>query len=296
MEELRTTSKLVDETGNRYGKLVVIERVGTKIYPSGQKKPIWSCLCDCGTVIEVPAQSLRAGQYQSCGCGRKDLKTDWTGVKQGKLTVVSRAEGIKERGGRTTVRWLCECECGGSIILKSSALKNGSTSCGCAYKRREKHGHTVKAEPSPTFTSWHAMMQRCLNPNHQAYQLYGAIGITVCERWRDFSNFLEDMGERPEGTTLNRINGAEIYSLETCEWATYSLQAYDQKKRSTNKSGVTGVCWDKRMNKWEAYISVDKKKVSLGFFDDVPSAAEARRCAELKYYGFTKQQGVYERN
>ena len=289
IRDFKTSSKLVDETGNRYGKITVLERVGTKVYPSGQKKPIWSCVCDCGNIIEVPGQSLRGGQYQSCGCAKKELRQDWTGVRQGKLTVVSRAEGKKMKSGRTTIRWYCECDCGGSIILKSSALKNGSGSCGCEYNRREKHGHTSKKEVSPTFTSWHSMMQRCFNENHQAYKLYGAEGITVCDRWKEFKNFLEDMGERPEGTTLNRINGAKIYSPETCEWATYSVQAYDQKKRSTNKSGVTGVCWDKRVGKWEAYISVDKKKISLGFYDDVASAAKAREAAEIKYYGFTKE-------
>lgn len=131
--------------------------------------------------------------------------------------------------------------------------------------------------------------QRCLNQNHHAYQLYGAIGITVCDEWKDFTNFLKDMGVRPEGTSINRINGAMVYSSDTCEWATYSVQAYDQKIRATNKSGVTGVCWDKRLDKWEAYISVDKKKISLGFYEEVSEAASARKSAEIKYYGFTKQ-------
>lgn len=288
MSGVVNNKKLISEEGNRYGKLVVIKRIGSKVYPSGQSKPIWLCQCDCGNTTETNAQSLRAGQVKSCGCARYDLDKDWVGTIQGKLTVVSRADDKITKKGYKAIRWNCECECGNVKVLRSSALKNGSTSCGCDYKR-EKHGHTTHDDHSPTFTSWHSMMQRCLNQNHHAYQLYGAIGITVCDEWKDFTNFLKDMGVRPEGTSINRINGAMIYSSDTCEWATYSVQAYDQKIRATNKSGVTGVCWDKRLDKWEAYISVDKKKISLGFYEEVSEAASARKSAEIKYYGFTKQ-------
>lgn len=289
MEEvIKNGKKLINETGNRYGKLVVIKRIGTKTFPSGQKKPIWLCQCDCGNTSEVAAQSLRAGQMKSCGCLRLELDKDWTGVRQGKLTVLSRTEDKITKAGYKTIRWNCQCDCGGTKILKSSALTKGSTSCGCDYKRGT-HLHTANAEHSPTFTSWHSMLQRCYNPNHEAYKLYGAIGIVSDERWKSFENFLEDMGERPAGTSLNRINGANIYSKDTCEWATYSIQAYDQKKRSTNKSGKTGVCWDKRLDKWEAYISVDRKKVSLGFSSDKDEAIKLREAAELKYYGWNKE-------
>lgn len=287
-EEIKNGKKLIEETGNRYGKLVVIKRVGSKKYPSGQTKPIWLCQCDCGNITETSAQGLRAGQVKSCGCARTDIDVDWTGVVQGKLTVVSRAPDKVTKSGYKAIRWNCICECGGSKILRSSALKSGSDNCGCGYKRGT-HGHTVNADHSPTFTSWHSMMQRCLNENHEAYKLYGAIGVGVQESWKDFINFLEDMGERPHGTTLNRINGAMIYSKETCEWATLSIQAYDQKKRITNKSGKTGVCWDKRLSKWEAYISVDKKKISLGFSEELQEAIELRKAAELKYYGWNKE-------
>lgn len=287
-EEILNGKKLIREEGNRYGKLVVIERVGSKTYPSGQTKPIWLCQCDCGNTTETSAQGLRAGQVKSCGCARYDLDKDWVGTVQGKLTVVSRAEDKITKRGYKAIRWLCKCECGNTKILRSTALKNGSNSCGCEYNR-EKHGHTVDQKHSPTFASWWSMMQRCLNVNHEAYKLYGAVGVEVEESWKDFPTFLADMGERPEGCTLNRINSAMIYSKETCEWATLSIQAYDQKKRSTNKSGKTGVCWDKRLDKWEAYISVDRKKISLGFSEVLEEAIELRKKAEIKYYGWNKE-------
>lgn len=290
MEKVVNGKKLIDETGNRYGKLVVIERIGTKEYPSGQKKPIWLCQCDCGNTTEAFGQSLRAGQYKSCGCAKLELRRDWTGVKQGKLTIESRAEDKITSSGSKAIRWNCVCECGSSVVLRSSALASGSSHCGCVVVQRKiKHGHTVNEEHTPTFTSWHAMIQRCRNPNNHAYPEYGAKGIAFQESWSSFENFLEDMGLRPEGTSLNRINGAKIYSKETCEWATLAVQAYDQKKRVTNKSGKTGVAWDKRLSKWEAYISVEKKKISLGLYVDLQDAIKAREEAELKYYGWNKE-------
>lgn len=286
----KVSKKLIREEGKRYGKLVVIKRAGTKEFPSGQKKPVWLCQCDCGNFTETYAQSLRSGQVKSCGCAKLDLKNDYTGLKQGKLTVISRAEDGETKSGNKTIRWNCLCECGNTKIIKSRGIKNGASSCGCeAATKRRKHGHTVDSDHSPTFTSWHSMMQRCCNENNEAYKSYGAIGITVDERWKDFLNFLEDMGERPEGTSLNRIRGSSVYSKDTCEWASYSIQAYDQKIRNTNKSGRTGVCWDKRLGKWEAYISVEKKKISLGFYEDLDNAIEARKEAELKYYGWVKE-------
>lgn len=157
-----------------------------------------------------------------------------------------------------------------------------------------KHGHCLSSGRSPTYESWWNMLQRCKNPSNSAYPKYGAIGVTVCDRWDNhaggsFENFLEDMGERPEGRSLNRVGSASVYSKGTCEWATSSIQSYDQKKRSTNKSGKTGVAWNKNSGKWEAYISVDKKKVYLGSHTDFDDAVKAREEAELKYYGWNKE-------
>lgn len=288
IKDVVSGKKLIDEVGNKYGKLTVIERVGTKVFPSGQKKPIWLCSCECGNTTEVYGQTLRRGDVKSCGCLRLELDIDWSGVRQGKLTVTERAPDKITKSGAKTIRWMCQCDCGGSKILKSTALRDGASSCGCEYKR-EKHGHTVNQEHSPTFTSWHAMMQRCHNENHHAYALYGAVGITVCERWKDFTNFLADVGERPDGTSLNRIHGATVYSPETAEWATLSIQAYDQKKRNTNTSGKTGVSLNKNTGRWEAYITVQRKTVKLGLHDNFEDAVAAREAAELKYYGWTKE-------
>lgn len=86
------------------------------------------------------------------------------------------------------------------------------------------HGHTVGRKFSPTYSSWVAMCTRCRNPSFPAYPRYGGAGITVCERWLMFENFLSDMGERPLGTSIDRIDGTKGYQPENCRWATSSMQ------------------------------------------------------------------------
>lgn len=95
------------------------------------------------------------------------------------------------------------------------------------------HGHTQgangKTVRSPTYNSWRAMMDRCYCPSSTAYQRYGANGVRVCEQWHVFTAFLQDMGERPSGHSLDRIDGAGIYEPGNCRWATPKEQARNLK-------------------------------------------------------------------
>lgn len=84
----------------------------------------------------------------------------------------------------------------------------------------KKHGHNTRIIRSTTYNSWAKMIQRCTNSNSDHYHLYGGRGITVCERWLVFENFLKDMGERPEGTSLDRKNTEGIYKPDNCKWST----------------------------------------------------------------------------
>ena len=93
------------------------------------------------------------------------------------------------------------------------------------------HGHrSLNGGKSPTYYSWSKMRERCLNPNHVHYDDYGGRGITVCKRWGSFPAFLADMGERPEGTSLDRIDVSRGYSPDNCRWATPEIQARNKRR------------------------------------------------------------------
>jgi hypothetical protein len=136
-------------------------------------------------------------------------------------------------------KWLCKCDCGTFKLVHTAALTRGTTrSCGCLQKelvrtRRTTHG----ASATPTYAIWHGMLSRCTNPNATGYRRYGGRGIKVYERWRSFSNFLADMGERPPGLTIDRYpdtNGD--YAPSNCRWATWSEQAPNRRMRHRKRA------------------------------------------------------------
>ena len=182
------------------------------------------------------------------------------------------------------------CSCGNYKLIAEGSVNSGLTrSCGClnrklAAKRKTTHG---KSNTS-IYNSWRGMRERCDNPNHKSYARYGARGITYPERWRQFENFLEDMGESyTEGLELERKNYNENYSKENCCWATDQRQAYNQGFRSDNKSGVVGVCLTET-GMWKAYIRKDGQFYVLGIYSEKTDAIKARLNAEVKFYGEIK--------
>jgi len=95
------------------------------------------------------------------------------------------------------------------------------------------HGHAVEGRVSATYSSWRAMRKRCLCPKDQAFDRYGGRGITVCDRWSSFANFVADMGERPVGLTLDRKENDKSYEPGNCRWATRMVQQQNRRGNVT---------------------------------------------------------------
>jgi hypothetical protein len=156
--------------------------------------------------------------------------------------------------------------------------KNGGKE-GAALLRYESHG----MYQSVTYNTWRAMKSRCSREKDISYYKYGGRGIRVCDSWfSSFTAFLKDMGERPRGTTINRINNDGDYEPGNCEWATASKQTHNTRTRNDNRSGARGVFYRKDRDKWIAYINVSKdaKRKYLGSFESYEAALSAREEAE----------------
>lgn len=180
---------------------------------------------------------------------------DLTGLRFGLLTVISRAENTAS--GRT--RWLCRCDCSGEKIVAAAELRKGSTrSCGClalAQKRaaaKSKCHAYSRANMTSEKRSWENMLARCQNKTHKSYQRYGGRGITVCERWRtSFVNFVKDMGSRPVGCTLDRIDPNKNYTPDNCRWSTRIEQGNNRCNNriiELNGEALTVMQWSRRLN------------------------------------------------
>lgn len=200
----------------------------------------------------------------------------------GKLTVVSKAD---KRHGH--IYWLCKCECGNETVTRGASIVAGDvTSCGCTlaeiaraqlnaihFSRKELGTpHPAKTHGmsgSDTYSIYRGMLNRCHSPAYPSYEHYGEKGITVCDKWREsFENFLADMGIRPsKEMSLERKDGKQGYTPENTVWATDEQQARNRSMLKSNKTGKTGVTFNRHTQYWIAHGTdpVTKRNMSKSF-------------------------------
>lgn len=156
---------------------------------------------------------------------------DLTGQRFGKMTVVGRAPHASKNA-----YWTLRCDCGNELVragveLRRRTYKHSSCRpCMIGYGLATRHGHTGGGHQSITYMSWRAMRSRCECPENVGFESYGGRGISICERWvGSFQAFLDDMGERPPGHTLDRINPDGNYEPSNCRWATPAEQVWNRR-------------------------------------------------------------------
>ena len=236
--------KIQDLTGQRFGKLKVVERTEDHISPSGYKYVMWRCQCDCGNFINVRTTDLKNNHTQSCGCLHKEMLSkakliDLTGQVYGRLTVIKRVDDYISPSGDRKVQWLCKCKCGKEVIVTGNNLRKGnSKSCGC-YNREllTKINLTHNASNTRLYHIWICMKDRCYNPKNKKYKDYGGRGIIICDEWINdfeaFANWAYDNGyienvSRGE-CTIDRIDVNGNYCKQNCRWVNQKVQSNNKR-------------------------------------------------------------------
>ena len=321
------TGWVMSKHGVPDSKLTVIERAEDYIYSNGQRKARWLCECCCLEHNKVIADgtSLKNGKIKSCGCLRienirKSCFIDMTGwimsehgVPDSKLTVLHQADDYVSPDGIHITQWLCECSCSkrNKIIASGSHLRKGNTkSCGCLYKDK--------------------MIENSYNKKYNQYNLSGECGIgftsnTNKEFYFDLEDYdkikdycwFEHIGQTGysclmavDNNTDKRVKMHQLIFGKFCDHknrntldnrkvnlreATHSQNSQNRTLGKNNNSGIIGVGWYEKYKKWRSRITINKKTITIGYFDDKTDAIKARLEAEQKYFGdFALQKHLYD--
>lgn len=300
--------KFIDYSGIRIEKFKVIKRIEDYISPKGHHVARWLCLCDCGNEFITNSNSINNKKVKSCGCLQrevasklgKDCAYDLIGCKYERLTViekVSKPEHLKHNSSY----WLCKCECGNSFVATTYQLTSGiSKSCGCLTRENLSQ----------------------INRKYNTYDLSGSFGVGYTTNGEEFYFDLEDYNKiktvywrvnpcgyvshvyddkngktcnllmhriimnPPQNMLIDHINHNKIDNRKC------NLRVVDSQKNvmnsslsKNNKSGVTGVFWNKINSKWASRITYNGEDYHLGYYIELEDAIKARKDAEDLYFG-----------
>lgn len=194
-------------------------------------------------------------------------KTITPGDKFGRWTALELTQRRTFPAGKTHAYRLCRCECGAShFVNECNLLRSLTKSCGClssevTSKRNFKHGYAKKGSQDRIYGIWCGMIARCGNPKNGHYKNYGGRGITVCERWFKFENFLADMGEPPPKLSLDRLDNDRGYCKENCGWRTDIDQA--RNKQNTIRLEWNGLSLT--IPEWAEIIGIQYKTLDARY-------------------------------
>lgn len=267
-------AELIDLTGQRFGRLTVLEKGKPHITSGGKYIATWVCKCDCGNITTVQGQKLRKGHTTSCGCLIKENKgarfEDLTGKKFNRLTVIKFIPQNERKARQYS--WLCRCDCGNLVKANASKLKMGlQKSCGC-LKEEMKYdiGEVNKNYKHPNkrlYGVYKAMLNRCYDTNGREYHNYGGRGITVCEEWLGefgYDVFAKwalstgyDINAKHGDCTLDRVDVNKGYSPDNCAWITNKQQ--QNNRRNNHLLTYNGETHN--MKEWSEILDISYSKI-----------------------------------
>lgn len=226
---------------------------------------------------DYPVNMYNQITYFSRG-GVMPVLIDLTGRRFGRL-VVERAVERTTPAGKRRRYWLCRCDCGSGSTAETSNLTSGNTtSCGCfRIEKKRVTGRTHGGVGTRVYSIWKSMIQRCTNPNNPRWMSYGGRGITVCADWQTFENFRRDMGDPPEGTSIDRIDNDQGYEPGNCRWATSQTQ--NRNRRSSRPMTFQGKT--RTLSEWSEELGIPyftiHARLRRGATDEEALSAPVRR-------------------
>lgn len=249
---------LVDDyIGKKYGHLKVIGKSKDSKIPNA-----FLFLCDCGKTISLAPDIVLKGRQKSCGkCKFANISPqrirpeEFIGFKNNLLTV---EDVIKNEKGGSLL--LCSCDCGGTTKILPYQFKRGNVkSCGCLLKKSPnyKDGRSK----NDLYGIWYNMIGRCENPKHPKYYRYGERGISVCDEWHNFWDFVkwsDSVGGKPNEFTLDRIDNDGNYCPENCRWASSKTQSLNKSNnRIITYNGIS-----KTLHEWALSLGISDQSLS----------------------------------